>query len=263
MTICHHRVIQLNRTLLLAGAAIVVAGIVAAFILAGGLSPNANLSGALYDDAPGPWLYAPGAVISTDAIGPDTAQGSPAAFVVLEQRHEQLAVGAGGTVGTDCYLVAPVYWTGAFFATPDSRRADMLVLAGAVEAAPGVVKATGIPSGCPPAPAGVLPVTRDVALVGKALMRSEALPFTCGSDVYTTLVQTGTWYVTGITNVETPSGAVTCCAVRPGYRDYYGYWRFWDEKTLYAPMAYVRANYHPVPAVDPAVSPTPVPSYFV
>lgn len=262
MTICHHRVIKMNRTLLLAGAAIVVAGIVAAFILAGGLSSNANLSGALYDDAPGPWHYPPGAVVGADAIANGAAKDSPAAFVVLGWRHEQLAVGTGGTVGTDCYLVAPVYWTGSSFAMQGLLRADMLVLPGAVEAAPGAVKAMGIPPGCPPAAAGVPDTTTDGALVGKALVRSEG-PYTCGSDTWGGVGPTGAWYVVGVANVETPSGAVTCCLVRPGYRDIYNYWRFWDEKTLYAPMAYVRANYHPVPAVDPAISPTPYPSYFV
>jgi hypothetical protein len=260
MTICHHRVIQMNRNLLLAGAAIVVACIVAAFILAGGLSPDVNLSGGLF--APGGWRYLPGTVIVADAIAAGAAQDSPAAFVVLEQRHEQLSTTSGGTVVADCYLVAPVYWTGYSFATQGLSRADMLVLTGAVEAAPGAVKATGIPPGCPPASAGVPATTTDSALVGTALMRSEG-PFTCGGTTWGCVGPTGAWYVAGVADEETPAGAVTCCSVRPGYRDIYNYWRFWDEKTLYAPMAYVRANYHPVAAVNPLISPTPYPSQLV
>jgi hypothetical protein len=102
----------------------------------------------------------------------------------------------------------------------------------------------------------------DSALVGKALLRSEG-PYTCGDVSWAGIGPTGAWFVAGVANVETSVGAVPCCLVRPGYRDIYNYWRFWDEKTLYAPMAYVRANYHPVAAVNPEISPTPYPSQLV
>jgi hypothetical protein len=247
--------------LILVVAVIVVAGVATGIFLAGSFEPSGKLQGALYDDTPGPWLYQVRSI-----IGMPTGVTGPDALFVVEQRHEQLKTSSGGTVGADCYIVAPLYYKsiydhagspGAPYFFLTAHRSELLALASSVEAGPGVLKRvapTGtaewgyVAPGCVPTGTGVTAAVTNEALVGKNIVRDSTVPWVCGSLSDSTGTNVG-FSVVGVTSVPAVSAGGTvqipCFALHPGIREY-GSWDIWEEETLYAPVDYVRANYHPV-----------------
>ncbi|MEN6517822.1 MAG: hypothetical protein ABFC38_06470 [Methanospirillum sp.] len=250
----------MNRTLLILLGAVIVAGVAAGLLLSG-FASSGKLAGALYDDTPGPWLYQVRSVIGS----PANVTGPNALFVV-EQRHERLRTSSGGAVGTDCYIVAPLCYNAKYDhdGSPGNayyffvgRRSEMLALASSLEAGPGVLKKVApagnlqwgyIDVGCVPAGTGVTASVTNEALVGTTIVRDSTVPWICDSVTDYTGTNVG-FSVVGVSSVTagTPAGTVQipCFAVHPGIREY-GTWQFWDEQTLYAPVDYVRVNYHPI-----------------
>ncbi len=181
----------MNRNLMiLAGAVVVVAGIAVGLLLAGGLSSDA-LEGALYDDTPGPWLFAPGTIIGSPA--PDA--GPEDALYIVEQYHEEIGPSrVPNTQGADCYIVAPMVRADPSaneYDFPGCARSDMLVLASSVVAAPAAVRtSTGCLRYTVPAPEGVPSTVSDASLVGKTIMRRDDDCLECGnpSNCYPTYI---------------------------------------------------------------------------
>ncbi|MEN6341655.1 MAG: hypothetical protein ABFC89_03755 [Methanospirillum sp.] len=251
----------MNRTFLILLGAIIVVGVAAGILLAGGVGSSGKLEGALYDDAPGPWLYQVRSILAT----PEVVTGPNALFVV-EQRHEQVKTSSGGTVGADCYIVAPLCYKstydhsgspGAPYYFFTGHRSELLALASSVEAAPCVLKRVApsstwewgyVKPGCVPPGTGVTAAVTNQALVGKTIVRDSTVPWVCDSLTDNSGTNVG-FSVVSVTNVPaaSPGGTVQipCFALHPGIREYDS-WSFWTEQTLYTPVDYVRANYHPV-----------------
>jgi hypothetical protein len=249
-----------RNVLILLVAVIVAVGVGTGVLLAGTL-PSGPLQGAFFDDEPGPWLYAPNSIVGDPGLQQlESWQGASAdALFVVEQRHEQLATAAGGTMGADCYIVAPCAYNpykGPSYVNQyflfGGRRADLLVLASSVEAAPGelemVTSSNPLNStymgGCVPVGQGVPTSVSNADLVGTTIVRNSDVPWTCGDMTDYTSDNVG-YLVLNKGTVTSGGLQVNVFQVRPGYR-LSGTWHFWDEKTLNAPVEYVRANFHPI-----------------
>lgn len=254
----------MNRNVLILAALVVIAGIAAGLLLAGNLSPG-TLEGALFDDIPGPWLYATYSVVGDPGLEQlgSWQSDSADALLVVEQRHEQLPASAGGTVGVDCYIVAPLNFGpgrnpsfNSQYYLFSGRRADLLILADSVEAAPGVLKgvASSNPDpayrqtyvgGCVPVGQGVPVTVANADLVGRTVVRNSDVPWRCNDGIDSTGSNVG-YHVVGMATVASGGKQMNVFQVRPGNSGIYGGWVYWDEKTLNAPVDYLRANFHPI-----------------
>jgi hypothetical protein len=231
----------MNRTTLLLIGAVIVVGAAAGLLLAVS-SPSAPLQGALFDTTPGPWKYGAGTALFDPALNLYSPSQTGVGLLILEQRSEQVATTTGATIAADCYLASTFYdaeyWTDYW----GMVRTDMIVLAGSVDSATVQTYTPSSVNGCTPTGVGVSSSTTDQALVGTNIVRNNDVSHPCNPQVGNGMGNAG-YRIAAIATVAEGANQVKVFKLYPGIEDD-GIWKYWEGMPLYAPIPYVRANYH-------------------